>query len=685
VDSYGVTVGLDLGPDEAVFYLSSGSATGVAPGYYHVCMSEGGDADFSAIPSLDTRFLVVTKLASDPSHPRGPFHHQKFSARAGQDATITVSGYRMFQPNAAAVYIFSGKDCYSGTLLMSLTADAAASTADSYVFTGAVPAGAGGSASPYTLCYCEDKAYSYETAAKFSSPLNATMLGKYEDDLCVKKCTPGCVGSTCFCDGMEDSDVDDYGMSVDGPLCLDAPACRAACDDIEGCLGYSAGVIKPRCFLSSHHPDATTVVDENYDAWTKEGLVCAATDAQAAAGDVADEVKKNLGTVFITKKADLGVSYVVTPGAQASIELTGSGFESGDRIMVIDCFGTCGFTEGSSFVSEPDYAVLPTIDRPSQDDFEAKLPDTSAAKFTYSKLPGTYCPGNMLPVVEDTLHAGHLCYKKCYATESCTDASCFCDGFILGYDEPDSTAVCLDEQQCQWLCSHTDGCHSIDMHKSKSRCFLNMETCADTIVAKQLVPSLDYDVFVKETDSNTRRLQERGKTFSKTMVRSLLAAEDPGISWDSMYRYKDIDFKSGGEFKLCFCDSSILPGTNNICDQPEDYTIEVGRIHATGLQCLLNDPKMTKGTCVNQFYGGLRCYDKAAPDVAVPTDYLGVPNPLGQLRSDLVTSLITYCQFAPEADALEFPFCSQYRVYVTAPTPAPTKRGSGRGQTSGPR
>merc|ERR1719456_1982532 len=115
----------------------------------------------------------------------------------------------MFQPNAAAVYIFSGKDCYSGTLLMSLTADAAASTADSYVFTGAVPAGAGGSASPYTLCYCEDKAYSYETAAKFSSPLNATMLGKYEDDLCVKKCTPGCVGSTCFCDGMEDSDVDD--------------------------------------------------------------------------------------------------------------------------------------------------------------------------------------------------------------------------------------------------------------------------------------------------------------------------------------------------------------------------------------------------------------------------------------------------------------------------------------------
>ena len=72
---------------------------------------------------------------------------------------------------------------------------------------------------------------------------------------------------------MEDDDVDDFGMSENGPLCLDAPACRAACDAIEGCLGYSAGTIKPRCFLSSLMDEAGTVVDENYDAWTKVGLV----------------------------------------------------------------------------------------------------------------------------------------------------------------------------------------------------------------------------------------------------------------------------------------------------------------------------------------------------------------------------------------------------------------------------
>jgi hypothetical protein len=471
---------------------------------------------------------------------------------------------------------------------------------------------------------------------------------------------------------MEEDDVEDYGMSESGPLCLDAPACRAACDSIEGCMGYSAGVIKPRCFLSSFFPEMTSEVDENYDTWKKEGSTCTESMATAAEGDVEDEVKKNLGTVFVTKKADLGVSYVVTPNEEASIELTGEGFESGDRIMVIDCFGTCGFTEGSSYVSAPTYAVLPTIDRPSLPQFEMVYPDDSAATYTYEEIDGKYCPGNMLPVVPDTLHAGHLCYKKCYAMESCTDESCFCNGFILGYDTEDSTAVCLNVEQCEWLCSQTPGCHSIDMHKEKDRCFLNMGTCSDTIAAEQLVPSEDYNLHVKMVDDNTRRLQDRGKTFSKKLVRQLLAAEDPGISWDKMYRFKDLTFSSGGEFKLCFCDSSILPGENNICDKPEDYTIEVGRIHATGLQCLLNDPKMTKGTCVKQFYGGLRCYDEEAPDVTVPQEYFGVPNPKAPQRNELVTSLITYCQYAPEEDAMEFPFCAQYRVYAAAPTPAPT-------------
>ena len=57
-------------------------------------------------------------------------------------------------------------------------------------------------------------------------------------------------------------------------------------------------------------------------------------------------------------------------------------------------------------------------------------------------------------------------------------------------------------------------------------------------------------------------------------ARKLRAAVDPGISWPGILRFSDISFSEGGEFKLCFCDSSLL-GENEICDDPEDFTIEV--------------------------------------------------------------------------------------------------------------
>merc|ERR1719265_2275515 len=116
-------------------------------------------------------------------------------------------------------------------------------------------------------------------------------------------------------------------------------------------------------------------------------------------------------------------------------------------------------------------------------------------------------------------------------------------------------------------------------------------------------------------DDNTRRMQERGRQLQSGHVRQLLSREDPGVSWGEMLRFKDLQFSSGGEFKLCFCDSALLEGANAVCNGPEDYTIEVGKIHATGLQCLLSNPKMTRGTCVKQHYDGLRCYDCAADEM----------------------------------------------------------------------
>merc|ERR1712078_573135 len=65
--------------------------------------------------------------------------------------------------------------------------------------------------------------------------------------------------------------------------------------------------------------------------------------------------------------------------------------------------------------------------------------------------------------------------------------------------------------------------------------------------------------------------------------RELMPAVDLGFSWEDMLRFKDVQFKSGGTFKLCFCDSSILPGVGRACATERDYTIEVGMIHASGV------------------------------------------------------------------------------------------------------
>ena len=48
------------------------------------------------------------------------------------------------------------------------------------------------------------------------------------------------------------------------------------------------------------------------------------------------EVKKNVGEIFVTQKADLGVDFVVSPDETVSIEITGDKLSfTGDRIMVI--------------------------------------------------------------------------------------------------------------------------------------------------------------------------------------------------------------------------------------------------------------------------------------------------------------------------------------------------------------
>lgn len=112
-----------------------------------------------------------------------------------------------------------------------------------------------------------------------------------------------------------------------------------------------------------------------------------------------------------------------------------------------------------------------------------------------------------------------------------------------------------------------------------------------------------------------RRLSEPNDGIN---AMTALPALDIGFSWDKMLRFAPIRFTSGGTFKLCFCDSALLTAGRQ-CRSVEDYAVEVGTVHASGVSCLIGKRELQRADCVAQYHGGLRCYrDRSAPAPAPP-------------------------------------------------------------------
>lgn len=119
-----------------------------------------------------------------------------------------------------------------------------------------------------------------------------------------------------------------------------------------------------------------------------------------------------------------------------------------------------------------------------------------------------------------------------------------------------------------------------------------------------------------------------------------------GFSWGSMLRFAPIRFTSGGTFKLCFCDSALLPA-GRTCRSVEDYAVEVGTVHASGVSCLIGKPELQRASCMPMYHGGLRCYrDRTAPNLVPPPL---APMSAGQAGNDeFMAALQTYCLYQPE-------------------------------------
>ena len=99
------------GPDAASWTFSVDVPL-AAVGKYQVCFRDSKDESFMLIPAATgAKYLEITKLSADSTHPRGVFHNQYFSTLTDASfyGTFTVAGTRLPVPSDSKVLITAGK------------------------------------------------------------------------------------------------------------------------------------------------------------------------------------------------------------------------------------------------------------------------------------------------------------------------------------------------------------------------------------------------------------------------------------------------------------------------------------------------------------------------------------------------------------------------------------------------
>jgi hypothetical protein len=528
----------------------------------------------------------------------------------------------------------------------------------------------------YSLCYCDAQLDSTlydagdgkttmkpsfgEKAAASTTFTDFTVGSRLlSEHICSTKCAAGCVGDDCFCSGY------DMVGDMSEVYCLSPSLCRSVCDDLgTACAGFGTkGTDSCVLYASGFSLSAAGA----WTSYTKEmGTAC--TDP--------NEFSTLAGKATVTARADVYVEYVVEPNVVTSLEIAGTDLVpmkggltlSKDRIMVVDCDGMCGYSAASTSVtlegpekSWNDLAPYQWVTDNPWDDAQNDPSSTwsplswqahTDATGNYETKPSAFCEENIqISSLGDIAMEGHmrspklhLCYNKCIA-QDCEGDDCFCGGAYTGYDTASSNALCADEDLCQHLCDSFEECKSIDMAKDMPRCFLNVDDC-DASDPPTSTPDANYNLMIKVIDQN--RKLDSNKPAPSADERSLLPAIPSGYSHSKLLIFQNIKFTSGGTFKVCFCDSTLLGDQG--CLSPEDYGVEVGEVQASGISCLLTNSMFNRKTCVRESgSAALRCYGGAVPDTEPPMypdvqpkgPEIGGGGPGGPVPS-------TYCRLHPE-------------------------------------
>jgi hypothetical protein len=319
-----------------------------------------------------------------------------------------------------------------------------------------------------------------------------------------------------------------------------------------------------------------------------------------------DSYKASVGTVTVTSRVTTDWVYVLDPEDAGSVEIIGTGLDwKKDRIMITDCQATCGVSSPAKGVTlDGDKSTLTNTNTfvAQNDLFDTEadlrtLVDLPSELRTYTTVKSHYCKDNNIAGAALGDAQKDLCAVKCAVDPTAPGCE--------GADMASMSALCLPEPACRELCSVMGSCYGIDMLVEADRCYLNVEGpsgsgCATQFEDAVLGPSTAYTFLAKAGSTVSRALKEGG-----------------GLSTADVLRFSPVNFESGGSYKVCFCDSSLLPEGQQYCHAESDYDVEIGKLIVSGVSCLLQEKDFRRRECYPQFHGGLACSDEHAyPAVA---------------------------------------------------------------------
>jgi hypothetical protein len=286
------------------------------------------------------------------------------------------------------------------------------------------------------------------------------------------------------------------------------------------------------------------------------------------------------GTAVVAASLAVQQVFVVDADAEASLEVVGKGLTQSARVMLIRDGDVCG-----------DHGAPPEV--PTGQFAPVVAAGMSVSDFDFTKVLESLVRGEDLPAP-----AGHSCGRGAPESqvlrdygilddapdlrlEALTAADPLCAGYIAG-DEDAGTAVCATEATCRSLCAADSGCASVDVHATLPRCTLNG---AEVSLPDGVERSPDYNLLLKAPVHVGGATEEIFSTSTRLLFSNVSVP--------------------AGEFKVCFCDEQ--------CRGPSDFAVEIGRVIASGVSCLMGLPQHG---CAEMAFGGLRCTAAVLPAIA---------------------------------------------------------------------